>query len=300
MKILVTGSTGLVGSRFVELSEFKNSLLLPNESEMDITSADKVKEYFSQNNPDAVIHFAAFTNVAEGENQRDDKGGLCWKINVDGTQHLLNAIDKNKTHFIQISTDYVFSGSKETPGPYAENHAVDLNSGKLTWYGYTKAMAEQSVKDMLGDKGTILRINYPVRAKFSGKADYLRKPLKLFDEGKLYPMFADQQVSFALIDEIAVTLDKLLNLKLGGIFHASSSDTTSPFDAISYLIEKARGKTNVVQKSSLTEFLKTANNPVRYPQFGGLSVEQTQEKLGIKFRSWKAVIDELVKQGIEV
>lgn len=300
MKILVVGSAGLVGSRFVELTKFKDFLFLPNSTELDITNFENVKDYFSKASPDVVINFAAFTNVSEGENQRGDTNGPCWKINVEGVKNLLENLDTKITHFVHISTDMVFPGSKEIPGPYDEDHALDLDPSKLTWYGYTKACAEKLIADKISKNGVILRLNYPVRSKYPQKLDYLRKPLKLFDDGKLYPMFCDQQVSFTFIDEVAEILDKLIDLKIGGTYHASSSDLTTPYDAISYLLEVARFKTGVVQKSSLVDFLKTVNNPVRYPQFGGLGVKLTEKKLGFKFSSWKKIIDQLVKQGIEV
>ena len=51
------------------------------------------------------------------------------------------------------------------------------------------------VNSILGRKRTILRLVYPVRAKYPAKLDYLRKPLSLFDQGKLYSLFNDQQVT---------------------------------------------------------------------------------------------------------
>lgn len=279
MKILVTGASGLVGSRFVELHKNKDELLLPDHKELDI-----IQKNLNLQNADVVINFAAYTNVGEGENQRNDKTGDCWKINVEGVKNLLGNITPN-TFFIQISTDMVFSGSS---GPYSENDLPETDSNKLTWYGFCKAEAERLAKDH-----TILRLIYPVRAKFDKKLDYLRKPLSLYDQGKLYPMFTDQQVSFAFIDEVCLTLEKIIEKRLKGIFHAGSSDTTNPFELYSYLLEKARGVKNVVKPAKLSDFLKTVSNPVRYSILGGLKVEKTEEKLGIKFSSWREIIDRL-------
>ncbi len=295
-KIYVTGSSGLVGSRFIELYSQKYNLLTPEYPQVDITKKDDVDKLLEKEKPDVIIHLAAYTNVSEGENQRDDKNGDCWKINIQGTENLVSSIDFSKTRFIHISTDMVFSGLANDPGPYAENHLPESDSKKLTWYGYTKAEAEREVGKSLGDNSTIVRIIYPVRAKYDLKMDYLKKPLSLFDEGKLYPLFDDQQVSIAFIDEIALALDKIIEKNIKGTFHVSSKDTTTPYELISYLIEKARGKVGVVKSSSLKDFLKTADNPVRYPMYGGLKVEKTQEMLGVEFRTWKEIVDEIVRQ----
>lgn len=299
MKIILIGSSGLVGSRFIELSKYKADFLTPDYIELDITNPENIAKYFElHGSPDWVVNFAAYTDVGKAEEQRGDKNGMCWKLNVSGVENLLSVIDEAKTKYIQISTDMVFSGSSADPGPYDEEHKPESDSSKVTWYGFTKSLGEQKVQEKFGDQAKILRLIYPVRAKYDLKLDYLRKPLKLYDEGKLYPLFTDQQVSIAFVDEISNILDTIITQNARGTYHVSSTDTSTPFELVSYLLEKARGAKNVVQKNSLEKFLKTVDSSVRYPKFGGLKVDKTEAKLGIKFSSWKEIIDQLVKQGI--
>jgi len=224
--ILVTGSTGMVGSRFVELYPRKSTLHFPKRFEFDITSFPQVRDLVGRYDFRAIINFAAFTDVGSAEEQRDSKKGSCWQINVDGVRNFARAINPNKTHFIQISTDYVFPGSEDNPGPYSEFQIPEKDSSKVTWYGYTKAEAERVLKSTLGNQATILRLIYPVRANFKEKLDYLRKPLQLYDERKLYPMFTDQQISITYIDEAVRALNKIIVNEVEGVLHASSSDTT--------------------------------------------------------------------------
>jgi len=299
MKVFVTGSNGLVGSRFIELLSSKYEFITPLYPEFDLTNRESIKKAFKENTPDVVVHFAAYTNVSEAENQRNNKEGDCWKVNVEGTKNIVSLIDPKKTHFIHISTDYVFPGSKEKPGPYSEETVPETGSDKVTWYGYSKSEAEREVNNILKNDRSILRIIYPVRAKYDLKADYLRKPLSLFDQGKLYPMFTDQQVSISFIDEVCIVLDKIIANKLYGVFHSCSKDTSTPYDLVTYLIEKARGVKNAVKPTTIDEFITNTNSSeVRYPKFGGLKTEKTQENLQIKFSSWKEIIDKLVEQGI--
>ena len=297
MKILVIGASGLVGSRFTELYPTPGDLITPTSHELDLTHAPQLREYLARTQPDAVINLAAYTDVAGAESQRGDKSGLCWQLNVVGPTNLASAITPT-TRLLQISTDMVFSGLPDNPGPYPESHPPEKDSSRLTWYGFTKAESERALRRSLGNRATILRLIYPVRANFPAKLDYLRKPLKLFDEGKLYPMFTDQQISISFIDEAATALKKILFTDSTGIFHASSPDTTTPFELCSYLILKARGTENAVHGGDLDSFLKTASNPTRYPKFGGLKVEETEQRLGIKFSRWKQIVDKLLEQGI--
>lgn len=294
-EVFVTGASGLVGSKFVGLYKDRYDFVTPEYPGFDLTKAADVKRALEENNPKILVNFAAYTNVTEAESQRGDKAGDCWRINVEGVKNLIAGLPPG-CHFIQISTDMVFPGSKEFPGPYGENEKPEVDPNKLTWYGFTKAEAERVVLSTLGDKSTILRLIYPVSAKYDLKLDYLRKPLRLFDEGKLYPMFNDQWVSITLVDKVAEALNAIVDQEEFGVFHAGSENTATPYELTTYLLEKARGVKKAVKPSSLDEFLKTVDNPVRYPKFGGLKVEKTQKALGVEFGTWQEMIDEFVRQ----
>jgi dTDP-4-dehydrorhamnose reductase len=288
IKVFVTGASGLVGSNFVELYKGKYDFVTPKYPEFDLTNKESVDLAIKKADPDVVVNFAAFTDVSGAESQKGDKNSPCYKINVLGVENLLNTIS-SKTHFIQISTDMIFPGSENDPGPYEEDHFSDYEENDLTWYGYTKNLAEKNAQ-------TVLRLIYPVNPKYSLKLDYFKKPLTLFDSNKLYPMFNDQQVSIVIVDKVAEALDKIIEGNKKGIFHASSTDTSTPFELITYLIEKARGVRDIVKPTSLVEFLKTVDNPVRYPRFGGLKVEKTEEELRMKFGTWREMVEKFVSQ----
>lgn len=284
-KVVIFGASGMLGSRFLEL--FGGEFVTPNQSEVDITNPITVKQFIEREKPGVVINFAAYTNVNGAESQRNNKEGDSWKINVEGVRNILDAIDPEKTRIIQISTDMVFSGSPDDPGPYAEDHLPETDSEKLTWYGYTKGEAERLIQEKLGDKATIVRIIYPVRKEFTKKLDYLRFPLEKYrKEGKLYPLFTDQQVSITFIDEACEALKKIIENKFTGIFHVSSPDTTTPYDLISKFLRKAIGKEINFKKGMV-------NNPRRYPLQGGLNPRKTEKILGTKFSTTDEIIDKL-------
>jgi dTDP-4-dehydrorhamnose reductase len=293
---LVTGAQGLVGSRFVELYKEQETLLTPDIGEFDFLSAKGMETYLKGRDVETVINFAAYTDVASAEKERGEKKGMSWRVNVEGLENLVKVIGKS-AYFIHISTDMVFSGAQGDPGPYAEDHSLQDNPEKITWYGYTKSEGERLLKEYLNNLA-ILRIIYPVRAKYDLKLDYLRKPLKLYNEDKLYPLFRDQQVSISFIDETCVHLNKLLETKMKGIYHSSSSDVTSPFEIISYLIEAKYGVKNAVKDASIYEYFKNTDIPVRYPILGGLKTEFSQRAIGLKYSSWKEIVNKLIEQNI--
>lgn len=297
MKILVTGASGMVGSRFVETFDQPAKLLTPDLDVFDMTRPESLTAYFSDH-PDigAVIHSAAYTNVSEGEKQKGDKASLCYQLNVVGTQNLLDQIKDQNIYLIHISTDMVFPGDEADPGPHAEDHPVEADVNRLTWYGYTKALAERIVTNTLPG-AAILRLIYPVVKEYALKADYLRAPLAHYEAKKtLYPIFTDQQMNISDVDEICQVLNELLSRRLSGIFHAGSSDITTPYQIMTQLFDLVYGRHDMVKPGGLDDFLKTVSNPTRYPRFGGLLNHQTQELLGVKFSSSAATISRLYRK----
>lgn len=293
IKILVTGASGLVGSRFVELAK-DYQIISPEYPDFDLTDESSVKKIIDENNPEWIINFAAFTDVNEADNQMGDENGTAWKVNVEGVKNLLKAFPSNK--FIQISTDMVFPGSLEYPGPYSESDKTPDTPENLTWYGWTKNRAE---KEVLGQGGAILRIIYPVRAHYDQKLDYIRGALKKYSDGTMYPLFDDQQISIAFIDEIASTLKKIIETESAGIFHCSS-DTTTPHELISFAVEELGGDASIIKSASINSFLATQTNKNRYPVWGGLKTVKTEEKLDLHFSAWQTVVEKLIGQGLSL
>lgn len=295
-KILVIGASGMVASRVVDLIKNKFEIIPADEKTLDLTNQESINKYFEDSNFDAIINFAAFTNVDAAEAERDNKEGLVWRLNVGGPKHL-SEICKNKNIFlIHISTDFVFPGNEVNPGPYEENALLPENTEGLGWYGWTKNRAEKEVTDS-GVRYAIIRYGYPFRAaSFDLKKDWARNLISLYDEQKLYPLFTDQIQSILFIDDLASPMAKIVEEEIEGIFHIASSDTTTPFDAGSYLLEKHAGKPVELQKGSMVEFLKAPGRTPR-PRLGGLIVEKTEERLGMKFRNWREMIDEFISQS---
>ncbi|KKP39502.1 hypothetical protein A2130_02455 [Candidatus Woesebacteria bacterium GWC2_33_12] len=295
-RVLVIGATGLIGSRFVELAKNIFEIIPVDEKVLDITNQQAVEEYFSTTQLDAVVNFAAFTNVDAAEKERNDTKGLCYKLNVTGVENLAYASKKYNKFLVQISTDFVFSGTTDNPGPYDELSPVPYELlPSMGWYGWTKKEAEVKIENARA-KSAIVRIVYPFSfGKYDLKLDYAKNFLKLYDDGKLFPIFTDQTITLLYIEDLINPLSKILEEELQGIFHIVSSDIATPFDFVEYLLSKARNVEGVVKKGSMEEFLKTPGRTPR-PRLGGLKTEITQQKLEMKFRTWREMVDEFASK----
>jgi len=294
---LVFGTPGLVGSRFVDLIASERQPITPELHEVDITDKTSLSAFFEKEAKDfdSVVNFAAYTDVNEAEKENGDKEGLVWQVNVEGAKNVAEMAQKHNKFLVHISTDFVFPGSEENPGPYTEDTKLPDSQDGIGWYGWTKLMGEKRVEEV-GGRHAIARISYPFRSHFTQKNDYARKILELYDEGKLYPMFTDQRITPTFIDEAASAIEEICELEKPGIFHLASNNSTTPYEFACYLLEKARNAKNVVKKGLLREHLKTRKGaPISL--LGGLDTKKTQEVLEMKFKTWQQAVDEFIEQS---
>lgn len=86
-KILITGSSGFLGSRVTHFLKGKYDLLLPTHNELNISHEDAVKAYILEHRPEAVIHCAALSNTWYCEQHPEES----HRVNVQGTVRIAKA-----------------------------------------------------------------------------------------------------------------------------------------------------------------------------------------------------------------
>jgi len=290
-KILGTGLSGLVGSRIVELLgdkfEFEN---LDLTTGIDITKKNQLAEKIASSKANTLIHLAAFTDVGQAWEQRGDKKGLCYQVNVIGTRNIAELCSQNQKYLVHFSTDFVFDGNKKTS--YTEKN----EPRPIEWYGQTKYWAEQEIKKAT-DNFCILRIAFPYRAKFQPKADIVRRIIKSLEEKMLYPMFIDQITTPTFIDDIAYGLDKVIEIKPKGIFHLVASSFQSPYDLAIQIAEVFGFNKKSVKKGSLAEYQKNQPSSARpWHKNLGFSNEKIKKELGIEMSNLKEGLEKMREQ----
>ena len=156
MKVFVTGIGGQLG--YDVLNELKkrglesvgSDIMEDAEIKLDITDKAAVETAFSQINPDAVIHCAAWTAVDAAEDEKNR--AMVYAVNVTGTKNIAEACKDLGCKMVYISTDYVFNGQGTEPW-----QADCKDFAPLNYYGQTKLEGELAVAELL-EKYFIVRI----------------------------------------------------------------------------------------------------------------------------------------------
>ncbi len=152
-KLLIIGSSSLVGSHFVETfadkyeistigrrNIFEGTSSLASFETVDIQNESRLKEAVRNSKAEFVINYAAETNVDGCEVESGNTSGHVYLTNTVAVRWIAQACKDSGKVFYQISTDFVFDGSS---GPYSEEDKAGPVSTEIGWYGYTKYLAEK-------------------------------------------------------------------------------------------------------------------------------------------------------------
>jgi dTDP-4-dehydrorhamnose reductase len=283
--VVGTGLNGLVGSKFVEdFAEFYNFENLDISDPMnptDITNYDQVIRAFSSSTAHSIVHFAAFTDVTKAWEQKDDKNGLAYRVNVVGTENIVKAAKETGKHLVHISTAYVFDGEKNEM--YTEEDQVH----PIEWYGQTKAWAEEKIQESDGKNWTILRIDQPFRPDTFSRPDTVHRIITGLQTGKLYPQFTNHFFGPTFIPDFARVIDWVIRTKATGIFHATAGEQWTDYDFAQAINEVLQLK-GTVEKGDLHNYLKTLSRP--YQRNTALDSSKIKQVIDFEMRTVKEAI----------
>lgn len=280
MRILITGSNGLLGQKIINqllkrkvaflatsLGENRNSLCpAGNYRSLDITNPKDINEVFTFFSPTVVINTAAMTNVDQCEENEEQ----CRLINVEAVNLLFQAAKGCGAHFVQLSTDFVFDGQK---GNYREED----ERNPLSIYARSKVDSEDLLITDTYENWTIVR----TIIVFGDAENMSRSNIVLWAKGALeggqpLTIVDDQFRAPTWADDLAWACIQIAKLKAYGMFHISGPETMSIFDLVCRIARFYGYKTDKISPVSSA----TLNQKAKRPPKTGFLLEKAKKRLG--------------------
>ncbi|MGM0664555.1 MAG: SDR family oxidoreductase [Thermodesulfobacteriota bacterium] len=286
MKILLLGSTGMLGSDCKLALEREHEVLAPDRKKLDIVSWDNVIETMQRVLPDAVINCAGMADINECES---DELSL-RKINVEGPRNLAQGCARFDCRLIHISSYCVYNGLKSIPQPYFEDDTVD----PLSSYGSGKVFSETAVREN-APHYIIIRTGwlYGIKGK-NFVTNILLKALEGGRKKQTIQVEEDQYGSPTWTYRLAYQIREMLREDVHGTYHATSEGYCNLLDFARAVLDKLNIKANLKgQKTSqISKHVPIVCN--------GILENRLLKKQGINImQDWKTDLDLFLDQNGE-
>lgn len=225
MKLLVTGYNGQLGYDVVNEAHSRGIEAVGVDiQEMDITNKQQVNDVIKTGNYDAVVHCAAWTAVDKAEEMVD----VCRKVNVEGTQNIVEVCKELDIPVMYFSTDYVFSGEGTEPWNEYDNRTP------LNVYGQTKYEGELAVEAY--PKHFIVRIAW-VFGKNGN--NFIKTMLRLGKEKGAVSVVDDQIGSPTYTYDLSKLVMDMIQTEKYGTYHATNEGLCSWYEFACEIFKQA-------------------------------------------------------------
>jgi len=249
LKVIVTGSAGLVGRAMVShLSAEGESAIGLDHAALDITDRSAIENAFATERPDVVVNCAAWTDVDGCESNRN----RATSANAEGPETLALACAKAGALFITISTDYVFDGTKE--GFYTQCDEPK----PLSVYGVSKLEGERRAR-AAWPRTIVVRSGYIFGA---GGRNFLSTLITRAERGEPLKAITDMVGTPTYAPDLAARILDLARLNHPEIYHVvNAGDGASFADFTACMLEKAGFDEDLLRPITLESLGRPAPRP---------------------------------------
>ena len=287
--ILVSGVTGLVGRYVLEAllaqgeeevhTMSRRPLPAPFEGnprirqhQADITDAAALDAALREASPAVVIHPAAIADVDLCEREQ----ALARAVNRDGAANMARACVAVGAHLIHVSTDYIFDGSAERPGPYDESAAPH----PVNFYGQTKLEAERLVSEICAGRVgyAICRTALVYGWNPIGRQNFMISMLNDLRAGRQVRAVTDQQNTPTHAGNLAQMLLKAAERRASGIYHTAGAELITRYHLALLVAQVFQQDSSLILPLASVEL----NQRARRPLLSGLRVERAERDLGVQ------------------
>lgn len=278
MNILVTGANGQLGNEMRIVSrESTDNWIFTDVVEttgqptviLDITDIEAVRRIVSENNVDAIVNCAAYTNVDAAESNFE----LAQRLNADAPENLAKAMQETGGLLVHISTDYVFG--KE---PYNTPCTEDRVGTPTGVYGLTKLNGERKIIES-GARYVIIRTAW-LYSEFG--RNFCKTMMNLTATKSELNVVFDQCGTPTYALDLAKAIAVILKNPVEGIYHYSNEGVCSWFDFTKMIAQYAGNTSCDIRPCHSSEF----PSPVTRPSYSVLDKTKIKKTFGLSIPYW--------------
>lgn len=260
MSLLITGGSGLLGSKIAELAtklgyKVYSCYLTRTPAygmpiRADVQDKASIAGAFGKAEPDAVVHTAALTDVDRCETDRN----LAYSINVRGTENIAELCRRHGSFLVYVSTDYVFDGGK---GLYSEDDAPN----PINYYGLTKLRGEEAIKGVLAEYCIVRPSVIYGSQRASGKVNFALWVIETLRSNKPINVVVDQWNSPTLNANLAEMILEIVERRLTGTYHLAGATRISRYEFARLIARVFELDDSLVNPVSSSEISWVAKRP---------------------------------------
>lgn len=282
---LVTGATGMVGRELVEQLRLRGEdVAAVPRSELDITDQRAVDRAFQETRPAIVVNCAAHTRVDDAEANE----ALATAVNGSGVEHLAHSATRIGALLVQMSTDFVFDGTKRTP------YDVNDRTAPLSAYGRSKLIGEHEAAR--AGKHLIVRAAWLFGANGPNFVEAIRNQIR--EGSRALRVVNDQRGRPTYTPHLAAAVIRLARAACEhqgarGIVHYADSPECTWFDFACAIVEELRASGDVREPVTISPVTSDQfPRPARRPAYSVLSTQRYERLTGAEPQSWRDGLSE--------
>ncbi|MBQ6768207.1 MAG: dTDP-4-dehydrorhamnose reductase [Prevotella sp.] len=281
MNILITGCNGQLGNemQLLEKEHAQHTYFNTDVQELDISDQLAVEQFVAANKIDGIVNCAAYTAVDKAESDKE----LATTLNTVAPAYLAAAVEKRGGWMVQISTDYVFDGSKHTP--YVETDTPCPNSV----YGSTKLAGELGVSKFCR-RTMIIRTAW-LYSTFGN--NFVKTMIRLGREKSELGVIFDQIGTPTYARDLArVIFEAIKQGVKPGVYHFSNEGVISWYDFTKAIHRLAGITTCYVRPLHTSEY----PTPAHRPHYSVLDKTKLKQTYGIEVPYWEESLAECISK----
>ena len=279
MRVLVTGSQGLLGSA-IRRHFADHEVLAMDRHSLDVTDRDVVDSVIGKARPDAVIHCAAYNDVDKAQ----DEPAVALQANSYAVRAVARAASRSGAVLVHYSSDFVYDG--ETDRPYVEDDPPNPSSV----YAASKLLGDWFALE--SPRAYVLRVESLFGRPGGGarRRGSLGQIVDRISRDEEVPLFTDRVVSPTHTDDIAqATLHLLRSSSSPGLYHCVNGGCAT-------WLQIGQHIANVLGRPLRTRpmTLAAAKLPARRPRYCALSNAKLAAA-GFEMPSWQEAVETFLR-----